>query len=465
MAGQQVIECVGPSNWLRDRKTAIQRAVNLYPMVSEASNDKPILVLESAPGLELVHDFGADVRGMRNADGRMFVAAGGYLYELSAAESVSTVGALPLTSGFVSMVNGEGQLALVDGSSLSVLSLSTMVLSTVSSAAWLGSDTVQFLDGYFLFIEPGTERAYISGIDDASALDALDFTSADKQPDNIITQVVTRSEWYLIGARSTEVWINSAGSDFPFTRYQGTPIDVGTFGARSACATADGVVMVGRSESGGPYVYQLQAYQPVRISTQAVEQQLEASTDLSQCRLWTYQEAGAEFVGVWAPGMATTWVWDAATKLWHERGELSAGNWAPSRVEHLAYFNGKHYAAGGSKLYRMSRNYTDLAGEALVRERTWSHLLSPSLEPQRFTSLELRCTTGSETAGAITLEVSNDGGSVYGAPLQRSLGVVGRRAERVRWLGLGTCPAGGSRVFRLRCSDSVPLVIHGAVVS
>lgn len=465
MAGRQVIECVGPSNWLRDRKTAIQRSVNLYPMVSEASNDRPILVLESAPGLELVHDFGAEVRGMRNADGRFFVAAGAELYELDAAETVTARGALPSASGFVSMANGEGQLAMVDGVRLAVLNLTTNSISSVASAGWLGSNTVSFLDGYFLFVEPNTERSYISAIDDATTLDALDFTSADKQPDNIVAHVVTRSEWYLIGTRSTEVWINSGGADYPFTRYQGTPIDVGTFGPRSACATGDGVVMVGQSETGGPYVYQLQGYQPVRVSTQAVEQQLEASTDLTQARLWTYQEAGSEFVAVWAPGMVTTWVWDAATKLWHERGELVSGAWTPSRVEHVAYFNGKHYAAGGTKLYRMSRNYTTLAGDALVRERTWSHLLSPSLEPQRFTSLELRCTTGSETEGFVTLEVSNDGGSVYGAPLRRSLGVVGRRAERVRWMPLGTCPAGGSRVHRLRCSDAVPLTIHGAVIA
>ena len=105
------------------------------------------------------------------------------------------------------------------------------------------------------------------------------------------------------------------------------------------------------------------------------------------------------------------------------------------------------------------------AGDPLVFERTWAHLISPSLEPMTFSSLELRCTTGSETEGFVTLEVSNDGGAVFGAPLRRSLGVVGQRAQRVRWLALGTCPAGGSRVFRLRCSDPVPLTIHGAVIA
>jgi DNA polymerase-3 subunit delta len=69
---------------------------------------------------------------------------------------------------------------------------------------------------------------------------------------------------------------------------------------------------------------------------------------------------------------------------------------------------------------------------------------------------------GEALAGAsITLEVSNDGGSVFQPPLIRSLGAVGRRTQRVRWMPLGTAR---ERVFRLRCTDPVPLTIQGATV-
>ena len=113
----------------------------------------------------------------------------------------------------------------------------------------------------------------------------------------------------------------------------------------------------------------------------------------------------------------------------------------------------------------MSRDYHDLAGDMLARERTWPHLVSPSYEAVSYRALELRCTTGGEVAGSITLEVSNDGGAVFGAPLRRSLGEAGRRQQRIRWMPLGTCPAGGSRVHRLRCSDAVPLTMQGAALS
>jgi hypothetical protein len=455
------IRVIGGSYFLRDRKTAVQRSVNCYPMRVEGFGEDTQMVLESAPGLELVATLAGDVRGMRNADGRLFVVAGTTLYEFVGGIAINR-GAVP-AGDRVSMTNGTGQLAIVTSSDLLVFSLNTNTLSTVASEGWRGSTHVEYLDGYFVFVAPGTDQFYISAIDDADELDALEFSSADTQPDNIIAHVVRKREAYFFGTRSCEVWINSGDPDFPFARYQGTPIDVGAVGPWSVAKAADTLVWVGQTERGGPYVYRMDGYQPVRISDQCVEQLLEAA-DYANATCWAYQEAGGEFVCINAPGMSTTLVWDASTGIWHERAELVDGAWQRLRVDHHAYFNGAHYVGGGTKLYRMSREYASLDGDARVMERTFPHFLQPSLEPISYPGLEIRCTTGSDTQGYITLEVSNDGGSVFGPPLRRSLGAQGQRQQRVRWLGLGTCPAGGSRVFRLRCTDAVHLTIQGAVL-
>lgn len=453
---------VGPSAFLSDFKSAAQRSVNLYPMLVESPGEDAGMVLESAPGLSLVHTFGADVYGLHCTDDRLFAVAGTTLYEIDSADAVVSRGTVAGGSE-VSMADGIGQLAIVNGSQLSVFSLDTGTVTTVASAGWLGSDVVDVLLGYFVFVDPNTDQFYISAVDDASTLDALDFSSADTQPDDLVTAIVCRQELYLMGKRSTEVWIYSGDPDFPFNRYQGTPIDVGVVGVRAVCRAAGSLVWVGSTRTGGPYVYTLEGYQPRRISTQTVEQALLACDDLSAVRMWSYQDAGGEFVCINAPCLGTTWVYDMATRLWHERGELSAGEWTPSRIEHAAYRDGTQYVAGGTKLYKMSRDYHDLAGDSLVRERTFPHLIGPNFEAMQYRSLELRCTTGEE-AGTITLEASNDGGQVWHAPLQRSLGATGARTHRVRWMPLGTCPAGGSRVFRLRCSSATPLTMHGVVI-
>jgi hypothetical protein len=123
-------------------------------------------------------------------------------------------------------------------------------------------------------------------------------------------------------------------------------------------------------------------------------------------------------------------------------------------------YAGEHYAGDEfGKVVRLDADLNTLSGRPLVRERTWPHMKLASMEPVSFLSLELDMATGS--GGTVTLEISNDGGKTFGPMLLRSLGVIGRWMQRVRWLGLGTSL---NRVFRIRCSDDVPFAIHHAAV-
>lgn len=459
MAGNRVVQAIGPSYTLADRKSAVQRAVNLFLTQIEGDGEDRQLILRSAPGLVEYLDAGATIRNAYNADGRWFIVAGSTLYEIVSGALVAR-GSVVSSSGYVGMRHGTNQLVVVNGSNGFVLNLGTNVFSPILSSGWRGSYDVDHLDGYFVFVAPDTEQFYISAIDDASDLDALDFSSADTQPDNIVVQRVFKRELYLFGTRSTEVWINSGGADFPLSRYNSTPIQVGIVGRRAQCIAADTLIFVGQTDRGHGYVYQMQGYQPVRISTQAVEEDLNAqAVDLSECHLWTYHVEGNEFVGIEAPGLETTWVWDASTRRWHERARWIDGEWQPMALEGVVYRSAQHFAVYGTKLYTLDQAANTLAGGPLVRERTWPHLVSPSLEPTVFRGLELLCTTG--YGGSVTLEISNDGGYRWGAPLIRSLGTTGRFSERVRWLGLG---AANDRVFRIRCSDAVPFSIYAAAL-
>lgn len=459
MAGADTIKCVGPSYFLADRKSAVQRSVNLYMRQVEGLGEDKQVVLDSAPGLSLLVTMPATVRNSYNADGRWFVVAGSMLYELGASGTYGYRGTLVTTTGFASMKHGRDQLVIVDGANGYVLNLNTNNFGQIISPGWRGSNWVDELDGYSIFSDPNTDQFYLSSIDDASTLNALDFSSADAQPDNIVTCRVRRRELHLFGTRSTEIWVNSGDADFPFIRYNSTPIDVGIVGNRAAAVCTDSIVWVGQTDRGQGYVYEMQGHQPVRISTQAVEEALDGSTDLSQASVWSYHVKGNEFAAINAPGLSTTWVYDFSVRQWHERAELVSGAWAPFRGDFCTFNGGNHYVSSGAKIYHMDTQFHTLAGDPLVRERTWPHFVKPSREPVAYRGLELACTSGE--GGNITLELSNDGGFTWGPPLRRSLGAVGRFMQRIRWLMLG---AAFDRVFRLRCSDNVNLTIHAGVV-
>jgi hypothetical protein len=455
MAGSKVFQCAGPSYQLNDRKAAVQSARNCYPQRLDGTD----WMMASIPGEVQFASLGATIRGMRNCEGRWFVAAGNTLYEMNADGTSTSRGTLASSTGVVCMAHNTSQVAIVDGANLSVFNMDTNTLTRVTVAGWRGSYDVWELDGYMVFVAPDTQQFYISAIDDTTALDALDFSSADSAPDNIVAHVVSHRQLWLFGTHTAEMWTDSGGALFPFARYQSYTMDVGVVGRHAVTIAADTIFWVGQTRTGRGIVYMAQGNLPTRVSTIAVEQSLAVSTDLSSATMWAYQVEGHEFVAINAPGLSTTWVYDAAMQQWHERGEWSDG-WQPLRSHsHIAY-NGSVYAGDDAgNITRLDNAAYSLNSRTLVRERTWPHLVSQSMEPISYRSVELAMITG--YGGTVTLEVSNDGGITFGPPLERSLGAIGRYMQRVRWMGLGTA---FNRVFRIRTSGATPFALHDAAV-
>ena len=461
MAGKP-INPAGPTYHLPNRKAAVQRSVNAYIQKLDTAE----YMMAATPGEVQVANLGAEVRGSRNVIGRWFVVAGTTLYEMinaggsPPAWTPTARGTLLTGTGIVGMANNATQLAIVDGANLYIFNLQTNILTQITVPGWQGSDDVRELDGYFIFVDPGTEQFYLSAIDDGTQLDALDFSSADSSPDNIIAFRVSHRQLVLFGAGdSTEIWIDSGGAAFPFVRYNSYTLDVGCVGPRTVTNAADTLFWIGRTVRGTGIVYMLAGNQPQRVSTIAVETALQASTDLAGATMWAYQIEGHEFIGINAPGLETTWVYDAATQMWHERGEWSAG-WQQLRSRFYTSVESEQYGGDSTgSIVRLDPDAHTLNGRPLVRERTWPHMVSPSLEPITYTGVELALSTGA--GGDITLEISDDGGYAYGPPLLRSLGAAGRTMQRIRWLRLG---ASRNRVFRLRQSSPVPYALFAAAV-
>ncbi|WP_395652558.1 packaged DNA stabilization protein [Brevundimonas sp.] len=464
MAGNKFPGAIGPSAQTKDRKASAGRTINWRMRVVDGPAEPNQIVLEPVEGLRAFVTFPADVRGVIETDettARTFVVAGAKLYELSTADgSYVERGTLARSSGFVAMKNGLFQLVIVDGPNGYVFTFATNAFSQIIDPDWRGSRWVDELNGVFIFVpNDQPDQFYISAIDDGANFDALDFSSSDAQPDPIVTHRVMKQELYLFNRRSTEVWIFDGSTDFPLTRYNSTPIDVGCAGLRAACTTSDSLFFLGRSKTGQGLLYEMRGHQPVRVSTDAVEQTIKDSTDRAGAVLWTYQIDGAEFLGLNMPGTATTWVYNLATQQWHEQARLVNGEWVQWPADQIVFAGGRHLASVGDKLYIIDDTLDAIGSELLSYERTWPHMQNASMEPISFRSVEVSCTTGN--GGDMTLELSNDGGYVWGSPLRRSLGAIGRRVERIRWQGLG---AAISRVFRLRCRGAGPTTIYCAPV-
>ena len=198
----------------RSKSVTAERLVNMY---AEASDGVSNVTLHGSPGLSLVNSNGVGpVRGIRYMDGARYVVSGGFLYD----ESAGSLGAIAGT-GPVMMADDGTQLVIVTGLNTGYVYSVSGGLQAITDPDWPGASSVDYLDGYFLFTEPGTGTFFISAINDATDFDALDFASAESAPDDLIRVFVDHREVWLMGADTCEIWSNTGASDFPFERIPG----------------------------------------------------------------------------------------------------------------------------------------------------------------------------------------------------------------------------------------------------
>lgn len=463
-----MIPFVGPSYALASRKADVQRSINLMLKQTESGTGKPALnfYLESVPGLAQFADLNNEaIRGAILVGDRCFVVAGADLCEVysdGTSEGRGTLGALDTV---VDMAYGLNQLVIVDGVAGYVFTLATNTFAQITSPAFYGADRVGYLDGYFVFNRPDTQQFYISAIDDATTLDALDFASSEASPDDLVSLVVDHRELWLFNELTTEVWYNSGASDFPFVRNNGAFIEIGCAAKHTAQKIGNAVIWVGRDKNGAGQVFQAVGYTPQRISNFAIEEALATSTDLASSKAYCYQQDGQTFYVLQAPGLDRTLVFETTSGQWHDRVDVVDGSLAQHRANNHVYAFGKHLVgADDGFLYEQSASYYTNAGDVLYRERTSPHNSRPDMERIAFSSFKADVVVGVAPQGVepvAELAWSDDGGNTWSNWLSRSIGAVGEYAQRVEWHRLGNAR---DRVWKLRCTSNAKFSIVGAAV-
>lgn len=183
-----------------------------------------------------------------------------------------------------------------------------------------------FLDDYFIVLNYADSTFQLSGLADGLTWDGLDIAQRSDASDRLTSLYVYRNELWLFGSLSTEVWYDSGAAGFPFQRVQGSLMQIGTVWPWSICVLDNAIWFVGQEHSQGPsIVYRANSYSPARVSTHAVENAIAATdTSVDVIGAWTYADKGHSFFVMRLP-TGTSWAYDEATQLWHERGIHTVG--------------------------------------------------------------------------------------------------------------------------------------------
>lgn len=464
------VPLVGSSKQERSFPFDHQRSVNLYPILDQEGKEPSALY--GTPGLSMYGVAGTGPgRGCFFAtNGRAFSVSGSELYEIFAGGSTSFLGALLTRTGNVSLDENGQQLMICDGQYGYILTYGTNVFTQITDPDFPISGTCTFIDGYFVVNQINSGKFYISGQYDGLSWAPLDFATAESSPDSLLRVVQALGQLWLLGDKTTEVWTDTGASAFPFERISGAKLEVGILAPHTAIAVDNTLFWVGKDNIGTGIVYRAQGFTPQRISTNPIEQKLQAAPNSTTLRGYTYQEDGHTFYIITGGGMETTLCYDISTQQWFEKAFLNdAGQYELHLAAQTMYAFGQQLAIDriNGNIYTQAMNIYDDNGQEIAHDRIFTHL---SDEDQRFVYknlvLGIESGTGTQTGlgqnPQVVLYKSRDGGKTFSGGMMKTTGAVGKYRTRINFRRLGQA---SQMTFRFRVTSPVKFAITGAYLN
>ena len=436
-----------------------QECINLYPNIAQA----PALNQETlfgTPGLVQVAS-ASDVdtcRGAHEMNGVPYFVIGGHLYSMASDYTLTQIDVVAGT-GRVSMAdNGTQLLVLVPGGNGYIYNHVTDTFAQITDADFTANGNPQqvvFIDGYFC-LTTDSKKFIVSALNDGLSYNALDFGTAESDPDEIVAPIVFKNQLFIGGSQTIEAFQNIGGADFPFQR-TGLFLSKGISSPFSIQSIQDTFVFVGAGANESPAIWALSGNSVAKISTTAIDKELSALTEsqVADIYSWAYAEKGAYFVGFALPG--TTLVYDTISKRWHERKSYVDGSLGAYRVNALVRAYNQLWAGDlvDGRIGRLSQEvYTEYGTE--IRRSIVTQPFQNNMESFVLPELELTVESGVGNSDAmdpkVGLERSTDG-KLWSDARYRSIGKTGEYNRRVIWNRNGR--ASRFELFRFSMSEPV----------
>lgn len=462
---------LGSAYVARSVNVADNNMVNLFPEIISEGGKEPGF-LQRAPGLRLLATAGSGpIRGLWQHGTNGYVVSGNEFYKIDSSYTVTLLGTVS-GSGPVSMSDNGTQIFIACNPDGFIYNTSTGVFGQITDIDFPGAVTVGYLDGYFVFNEPNSQKLWITQLLDGTSIDPLDFASAEGSPDGITAIIVDHRQLWVFGNNSVEVWYDTGATDFPLQRVDGAFNEIGCAAPYSIAKMDNGIFWLGSDARGRGIVYRSTGYSGQRISTHAVEWRIQSYGDISNAIGYTYQQDGHSFYVLTFPSAGYTWVYDVATQAWHERASGNNNEYR-HRSNCQMSFNNEVVVGDfeNGNVYAFDLNVYADNGSIQKWLRSWRALEPGKNNLKRTThhGLQLDCESGvgldGEVQGSdpqVMLRWSDDGGNTWSNEHWAPMGKIGETYQRVFWRRLGMTLKLRDRVYEISGTDPVKIAISGA---
>jgi len=386
----------------------------------------------------------------------------GTFYEVNNAGVITARGTIGTTEGRVDICDDGTIITVVDGSEIYTYDTSspaTPIAAVTDAQRPTSPNTCAFQGQRILTDEDLTGKIKGAALTDPTAWAALDFFTAESNPDNVVRVINYRGTIVAFGDYTTEFWSNVGGSGFPYARILGADIEYGLAARWSVGRFAGTFAFLAKNREGQSIVAILNGYNaPTRISNFELENTINNYSSLATASGFGYMLGGHPMYQLNFPADGKSWLYDGSTQYWSElRYGATARHRAEIGVDYLNQTILADYENGN--LYKLDADvYTD-NGENIQTVLRGRHIAKQK-KKIRFTRLELGfepATTTDQTAEPVAaLKISKDGGHSFGAILFQKMGKVGEYLTRCIWRNIG---AGRDIVPEITISEPIKKVI------
>jgi len=448
-----------------------QLCTNMYPNYPETQGISQAQLYPS-PGIIELTTTGPQPeeanRGAYEFSGNAYFVNGNRLYFIDATGNQTDLGLIS-GSGRVSIAdNGTQMCIVVPSTGIGYIYTETGGLVQITDPNFTANgnaEIVVFVDGYFVFTT-ASKRFFISNLNNGLVYDALDFGSAEADPDIIRSAHVHKNQLYIFGSQTIEVFQNVGGAGFPFQRISGFVIPKGITSPFSVAEFDNTFCFIGQGANETPRIYAFTGSGVQEISHTAIESLLQQSTTLEDTFVFTYSFRGARFIG-WS-GQGGTIIYDSKAsalggkKVWHQRTSSNVEGSTRWRISSLITAYDK-LLVGDSVDGRIgvleSDVYTEYGNNINRVFRTIT--LENNSMPAYFGYFEVIAETGlglpDNTDPLIGMTYSDDAKN-YISTRYRSAGKQGEYSRKIRWQQLGR--TNRWRIFEISMSDPIRWVIN-----
>lgn len=444
---------------------ASQFCQNMYVNIPEVTGAISDSQLYPTPGLvEIVNTGNTEInRGSHVLSDAPYFVNNTTLYRLETDDTVTSLGTIEGDSRVSMADNGNQLIIVVPGTRIGYIYTVDGGLVDITSATFIdpskaAPEIVVFILGYFV-VTRGSKEFFSSNINNGLVFDALDFGTAEADPDVIRSAHVHKSQLYIFGSETIEVFnlSSSPGADFPFVRINGFVIPKGITAPFSVTAFDGTFAFIGQGVNESPKIYIFTGSGVSPISTTSIDFLLQSGEEtIADAFVWNYTFRGATFVG-WS-NTNGTFVYDskasglAGAKIWHQRLSSNVQQKTRWRVNSLVTAYGKLLVGDSESgiIGRIDNDEETDYGNVIETDFAMPTLENNS-KPMFFNSIETVLDSGKALKNGAEQNIRmsySDNARTYSPYKNRGIGKTGEFEKKQKWQQLGTTRR--YRIFRFK---------------